>query len=540
MTTSLDTHDRFSTRSGPVVLCILDGVGHGDGGPDDAWATARTPTLDALLARCPSRQLYAHGTWVGLPSDGDMGNSEVGHNAIGAGRIFDQGAKLVDNAITSGSAFGTEVWRALVSSRTLHLLGLLSDGNVHSHVKHLHALINRAAEDGVSRLRVHILTDGRDVAKRSALTYIQPLEQALADHREQGRDYRIASGGGRMWITLDRYEADWSMVQRGWDCHVHGQGRAFSSASEAVQTLYAEDAEVDDQWLPAFVIAEDGEPVGRIADGDGVLLFNFRGDRALEISRAFEDDDVPIDRGHRPNVTYAGMMEYDGDLHIPSRYLVNPPEIDRCMAEYLAAAGKRSLACSETQKFGHVTYFFNGNRSAKPDATLEDWIEVPSDTLPFDERPWMKAAEVTDAVVKAIATGGYDHIRLNLANGDMVGHTGVLEATRVALESVDLQVARLVKAVHDADGILLITADHGNADQMYMRKKGAVLSDEDGNPMPQTSHSLNPVPFIVVDPRGELTLSEPESPRGLANITATVLHLCGLVPPADYEPRLID
>ena len=540
MTTRLPTHDRFSNRPGPVVLCILDGVGHGDGGPDDAWATARTPHLDALVRAMATRRLFAHGTWVGLPSDADMGNSEVGHNAIGAGRIFDQGAKLVDGAVTDGSAFQTEVWHTLTHSNTLHLLGLLSDGNVHSHVDHLHALIRRAAHDGVRSLRVHLLTDGRDVARRSALTYIEPLQELLQDLSADDLDYRIASGGGRMRLTMDRYEADWSMVERGWNCHVHGQGRGFASASEAVQTLYSEDPEVDDQWLPAFVITEGSTPVGPVQDGDAILFFNFRGDRALEISRAFEDDEVPFDRGQRPDAYYAGMMEYDGDLHIPRQYLVNPPAIDRCMAEYLATAGKRSLACAETQKFGHVTYFFNGNRSAKPDPHLEDWLEIPSDTLPYEERPWMKAAEVTDAVISAIKEGHYDHIRLNLANGDMVGHTGVLEATRVALESVDLQVGRLVRAIHDADGVLLITADHGNADQMYLRKKGEVLHDEQGRPMPQTSHSLNPVPFIVVDPRNELKLTDPNAPRGLANITATLLHLCGLVPPSDYEPSLIE
>jgi len=525
--------------SGPVVLCILDGVGIGLGEEDDAVATARTPTLDRLKATCPWVPLKAHGTAVGLPSDGDMGNSEVGHNAMGAGRVFAQGAALVNQALESGSLWG-DVWHWLTEQGTLHLLGLVSDGNVHSHVEHLHQLIERAAHDGVESLRVHVLTDGRDVGKRTALDFVKPLEAMLAEHRDAGRDYRIASGGGRMGITMDRYEADWPMVERGWRCHVHGEGKSFSSASEAIQALYDADPDTDDQWLPPFaVVDDDGHPVGPIRDGDAVLFFNFRGDRAIEISRAFEEDDFPFfERPDRPDVRYAGMMQYDGDLMVPKRYLVAPPAIDRVMGQFLAQAGKRTFACSETQKFGHVTFFFNGNRSGKLHATLETYHEVPSDTRPFDERPWMKAAEVTDACIDAIESGDFDHVRLNLANGDMVGHTGVLEATRIALEAVDLQVARLERAVRKAGGVLLVTADHGNADQMYMRdKKGNVRFEDDGDPMPRTSHSLNLVPFILVDPRGELQLVDGE--HGLAAIAATVLQLCGVDVPEDYVPSLI-
>ncbi|MEZ4317300.1 MAG: 2,3-bisphosphoglycerate-independent phosphoglycerate mutase [Myxococcota bacterium] len=529
----------FPTRPGPVVLCILDGVGEGSGEIDDAVATARTPTLDRLKATHPWRTLRAHGTAVGLPSDDDMGNSEVGHNAMGAGRIFDQGAKLVNNALRDGVAFESPVWKALCEGRTLHLLGLCSDGNVHSHVDHLHLLIDRAVSDGVTRLRLHLLTDGRDVEGRSALTWFEPLEDRLARERAQGRDYRIASGGGRMAITMDRYEADWSMVERGWRCHVQGEGRAFASASEAIRTLYAEDPEVDDQYLPAFVVVEGGVPVGRIEDGDSVLFFNFRGDRAVEISRAFEDVVfTAFDRGHRPDVTYVGMMQYDGDLQLPKRFLVAPPAIDRVMGEYLAKAGKRTFACSETQKFGHVTYFFNGNRSGRLDPELEEYVEIPSDLATPDTRPWMKAAEITDAVIEAIGSGQYDHVRLNLANGDMVGHTGDLEATRIAIEAVDLQVARIEVAVRRAGGVLLVTADHGNADEMYQHKKGAIARGPDGLPLPRPSHTLNPVPFIVVDPSDALVLADVEA-AGLASIGTTVLELCGLPAPDGYFPGLV-
>jgi len=505
----------------PVVLCILDGVGQGDQGPGDAVFHANTPNLDRLRAEHPHCLLRAHGTAVGLPSDKDMGNSEVGHNALGAGRIFDQGAKLVELAVKSRSAFG-ETWQWLTQSGTLHLLGLLSDGKVHSHIDHLLALIRRAREDGVEHLRVHVLTDGRDVGARTALGYIAALEAEL----EGEEDYAIASGGGRMHITMDRYEADWDMVARGWACHVQGEGRPFPSASEAVRTLYEEDPEVNDQYLPAFVI--EGVD-GLIRDGDGVLLFNFRGDRAIEISCAFEGRPVGFDRGEAPTTRFAGMMQYDGDLLIPRRYLVDPPNIDRTVGELLAQAGLGTFAISETQKYGHVTYFFNGNRSGFIDERLERYQEVPSDDLPFDQAPAMKAREITDAVVDAIAESRVDHIRLNLANGDMVGHTGKIPATRRAVEVVDGCVGRLAQAIRDHGGVLLVTADHGNADDM-LQKDGVT---------PRTSHSLNPVPFILVDPSARWRLRDLDRP-GLANVAATVLILCGVEPPDDYLPALVE
>ena len=524
-------------KARPVLLCILDGVGWGRRDEGDAVFLARTPNLDALVAQSPFRLLAAHGRAVGLPSDADMGNSEVGHNAMGAGRVFDQGAKLVDAAIESGAIFEGEAWRRATAGGTLHLLGLLSDGNVHSHVKHLHALVDGAVRAGVERLRVHILTDGRDVGARTALEWVRPLEAKLAS---LPIDAAIASGGGRMRITMDRYEADWEMVARGWRCHVAAKGRRFSSASAAIEALYAESAEVDDQWLPAFVI---GDYAG-MEDGDAALLFNFRGDRAIEISRAFEEgpdfDASCFDRGRYPAVRFAGMMEYDGDLHVPKHYLVAPPRIDGTVGELLSAAGRRVLAVSETQKFGHVTYFFNGNRSgALPGETQ---VELPSDNLPFDQAPVMKATEVTDRALQALATGEFDQIRMNLANGDMVGHTGKLPATILAVEAVDTAVGRLVEAARASGAILLVTADHGNADQMYMLgKKGGYARDGEGHSKPCSSHSLNPVPLFLVDPQGEWTLVgvPGEQIGGIAQIGATLLVLSGLIPPPDYLPPLV-
>jgi 2,3-bisphosphoglycerate-independent phosphoglycerate mutase len=539
MVAKLPAHLTLVAPQGPVVLCILDGVGLGLGGPDDAVTTAPTPHLDRLRATCPTASLVAHGPAVGLPSVHDMGNSEVGHNAMGAGRVFEQGAKLVQDAIASGEAWQTEVWQKLVSSGTLHLIGLVSDGNVHSHIDHLRAMIDRAVLDGVIRLRVHVLTDGRDVPARSALSYIQPLEEKLAQCSTGACDYAIASGGGRMRITMDRYEADWAMVERGYRAHVLGEGRHFASASEAIETLYGEDPETHDQWLEPFVCVRDGQPVGRILDGDTVLFFNFRGDRAIEISSALEGDRFDrFDRGDAPDIFFAGMMQYDGDLRLPRNFLVPPPTIDRTMGEYLVASGLRSFVVSETQKYGHVTYFFNGNRSGYLDDQLETYVEIPSDNIPFDQRPWMKAAEITDAAIKAIESGEYDHVRLNLANGDMVGHTGNLEATRIAMTAVDHCVARLEHAVRAAQGVLIVTADHGNAEEMWMRTQGGeVLQSEDGAPVARMSHTLHPVPAILIDPTGERTLGAAED-AGIAQIGATVLALLGLETPEGYLPSL--
>lgn len=535
-------------KRAPVVLCILDGVGWGRRDDTDAVYMADTPVLDRLIATHPHTLLRAHGTAVGLPSDADMGNSEVGHNAMGAGRVIEQGARLVDSAIASGAIFENPVWTRACAAPTLHLLGLVSDGNVHSHVAHLRALIARAAADGVRRIRVHALTDGRDVSERSALTWIEPLEAELATLRGPHGpvDARVASGGGRMAITMDRYEADWPMVKRGWDCHVHGVGRRFASAAEAIRAFYAEDPAVNDQNLPAFVC--DDRATGLIRDDEAVIFFNFRGDRAIEISRAFTGS-APIDlRGPDgapgPRSYYAGMMQYDGDLKLPAHYLVEPPAIDQTVGLALVAAGRRTLAVSETQKFGHVTYFFNGNRSGRLSDTLERYVEVPSDVVSFDQKPDMKAAEIADVVVDALAEGGWDHIRLNLANGDMVGHTGDFAATVRGMEAVDRALGRIVDACEKAGAVLIVTADHGNADGMYeLDKQGRPLVS-DGRARPRTSHTLNPVPFVLVDPTGTWALSAaasatgPDAP-GIAQIGATLLRLLDVPAPSVYLPALV-
>ena len=521
----------------------MDGVGIGSSDHGDAVHLAHTPTLDWLRTLRSSTTLCAHGKAVGMPTDKDMGNSEVGHNALGAGRIFDQGAKLVSNAIETGSLFRGQVWndavaRVRASGQPLHFMGLLSDGNVHSHIDHLIAMLRVAAEQKVKSARIHMLADGRDVPARSVLTYIDQLEQVLGELRDSGLDYRIASGGGRMHITMDRYEAEWPMVERGWNTHVHGQGRQFPSARVAIETLYEENPELGDQFLPAFVIADKGEPVGPIRDGAAVLFFNFRGDRALEISRAFEEDGLEaFDRGQRPDVLFAGMMQYDGDLAIPQRFLVAPPAIDGTMGELLAGVGKRQLALAETQKYGHVTYFWNGNRTDAFDPKLETYVEIPSDVVPFEQRPWMKAAEVTDRLIQEIRSGSFDFGRVNYANGDMVGHTGEVAATRIAVEVVDQCLARLVPEIRKVGGVLVVTADHGNADQMFDRNK-------DGSERPRTSHSLNPVPMVVFDPNAPeqapaVKTADPASPFTLGHVASTCLELMGYAVPEGLLPSVL-
>lgn len=533
--------------AGPVLTVVMDGVGIAPDNQGNAVKLAYTPTLDMLMEKYPTLKLKAHGTAVGLPSDDDMGNSEVGHNALGSGQVFAQGAKLVSQSIESGKMFASETWKQVVANvkengSTLHFLGLFSDGNVHSHIDHLKAMIAQAKKEGVKTVRVHILLDGRDVGETSALDYVVPFESFMDSLRSPDFDVKIASGGGRMNITMDRYEANWSMVEKGWKTHVLGEGRAFASAEEAINA-YRRELKVIDQDLPPFVIAENGKPVGTINDGDSVVFYNFRGDRAIEISLAFDSEQFDkFDRVRFPKVVYAGMLEYDGDRHIPRKYLVNPPEITNTMSEYLSDAGINELAISETQKFGHVTYFWNGNKSGKFNENLETYIEIPSDVVPFEQRPWMKCAEITDKLIECMESGKYKYLRVNFPNGDMVGHTGNMLATQCAMEALDLQLKRIIDAVDKLKGIALITADHGNADEMYeVDKKGNLKTDKNGNFKAKTSHTLNPVPCILYDNfyRDAYDVKADEGRFGLSNVAATMVNFMGYEAPSVWDESMI-
>ena len=546
-TTMLQKFPAFAGVPGPVVVIVMDGYGipkHDVGSAIDA---ARKPTLDRLFAKYPNIRLRAHGTAVGMPSDDDMGNSEVGHNAIGAGQVYAQGAALVANAIAEGAIWQGEAWQQIVAGAkagrgVLHFIGLFSDGNVHSHIDHLRAMVVQAKAEGVKTVRIHALLDGRDVPETSALDYVVPFEAFLRDISTGGFDARIASGGGRQTITMDRYDANWPMVERGWRTHVLGEGPQFANATEAVNGLRERNPGTIDQDLPEFVIAENGDPIGTIEDGDSVVFYNFRGDRAIEITRAFvEENFTEFDRVRTPRVTYAGMLQYDGDLQLPKRFLVAPPAIKDTSSEWFSKSGLAQYACSETQKFGHVTYFWNGNRSNKFEG--ETWQEVPSDVVPFEQRPWMKAAEITDAMIAALQSGQYKVLRCNYANGDMLGHTGNFRAATMAIEAVDLALSRLLPAIDAAGGVALITADHGNADEMFEldKKTKQPAQNKDGSFKAKTAHTLNPVPLVLYDnvSGGRLDLIQTDT-AGLSNIAATVANLLGLQKHDTWDESLLN
>ena len=546
MANILKKSEKFEGVKGPVLTIVMDGVGIAPNNDGNAFAKAYTPTLDRLMKEYPTLVIKAHGTAVGLPGDDDMGNSEVGHNALGSGQVFSQGAKLVSESIESGKMFASETWQTLTKNvldnkSTLHFLGLFSDGNVHSHINHLKAMIEQAKKIGVEKVRVHILLDGRDVGETSALDYIEPFEEFIGNLRDSSFDIMIASGGGRMKITMDRYEANWSMVEEGWKTHVLGIGRYFDSAAEAVKT-YREETGVIDQDLPPFVIAKDGKPVGTIEDKDSVIFFNFRGDRSIEISTAFDAKEFnKFDRVRVPDVMYAGMLEYDGDLHIPSRYLVNPPEITQTMGEYLSNTGISQFALSETQKYGHVTYFWNGNKSGKFNEELETYVEVLSDVVPFEQRPWMKCAEITDKLIEAIESNKYKVLRVNFPNGDMVGHTGNFHATKISLEALDLCIKRILEALDKVGGTAIITADHGNSDEMYeVDKSGNPKANKDGSYKSKTSHTLNPVPMIIYDNNDRDRYTVKTGNFGLSNVAATVVNLLGYEKPEAWDESVIE
>ena len=541
MSLSLKRLTSFQGRKGPLLLIIMDGVGIGRQDETNAVYLANTPNLDRLFGSELYTQLKAHGTAVGLPTDKDMGNSEVGHNALGAGRVFDQGARLVNKALDTGEIFKTDLWKKIVQRAkeggTIHFIGLLSDGNVHSHIDQLYVLIDHCVDSEIKKVRVHALMDGRDVGEKSALDYINPTQEKLRKiSDEKGFDYCIASGGGRMKVTMDRYNADWNIVKRGWEAHVLGKGRYFHSALDAVNSYYDEDPHITDQYMAPFVIVDDTErPVGPIIDGDSVIFFNFRGDRAIEISRAFSEKDFnDFERGPLPDIIYAGMMEYDGDTHIPPNFLVQPPAIDRTLSQYLCKEKVKMFAISETQKYGHVTYFWNGNRSGYIDESLETYVEIPSDKIEFDKAPKMKAVEIKDRVIQFLKDGYHRFGRLNFANGDMVGHTGIMEAAVIAVETVDQCVGELLEVIEAVNGIAVVTADHGNADQMF-------TFDKDGQKKTKTAHTLNPVPFVIYDPayQGEYVMNRMKN-QGLSNVASTLLNLLGYEKVEDYDPSLIE
>lgn len=525
---------------GPIVLAVLDGVGLAPNGPGNAVAGARTPFLNRAAREYLRVALDASGESVGL-LPGQMGNSEVGHNTMGAGRAIKQGIAKIEEAFRTGEIFESEAWRSAITRilsnqkalkvdnnsdlwynekigpATLHFAGIFSDGGVHSHIAHLEQMIDKAYVEGVRRMRIHAVFDGRDVPPQSEPKYIEEIEEFVKQFADA--DIKIASGGGRMVTVADRYENDWGVVKRGFDMMVQGQADYYyHSAKEGIEVLRRNDPGVQDQYLPAFVVVDEEEkPVGKINQGDALIYFDFRADRAIEIAMAFTYFDFPyFNRGdYQPtDVYFVGMTEYNSDTHVPEHRLVEPVVINETLNQFLGQRNISQMAISETVKFGHITYYFNGNSYEK--ANKEEFFEIESDTEPFETRPWMKSAEITDKVIAE--ADKYDFIRLNFPGGDMVGHTADYEATMQAIEAIDLSLARIAKKVDELGGVLVIVADHGNAEE---------LLDENGTP--KTAHTTNLVPCIFYDNtlnRSKYKLVKVDNP-GLKNLAATLAMLLG-------------
>lgn len=591
---------------GPVVLVVMDGVGLSPKRSGNAVRQAHTEFLDQAMLEYLNIPLAASGEAVGI-MPGQMGNSEVGHNALGSGQIIKQGVAQVEEAFATGDVWTSKAWRGAMKflqdhakvHPTLHFAGIFSDGGVHSDIRHLEKMIQQAYNEGVRKIRIHCVFDGRDVSPQSEPKYIERIENFCKKFPDA--DFRIASGAGRMVATADRYESDWGMVKRGWDMMVHGRApRQFKHASEAIRVLRQENPHLQDQYLPPFVIVEDiaarsalparailarasaaakaGRkmmPIGKVQDGDAFIYYDFRADRAVEIAQAFTEVDFDkFDRAKLgakvvaakatqtkakdgkltvsgkksmkfaqedsqgskksqpadnwlPDIYFAGLTEYNSDKHIPKNILVPPVKIEQPLNTFLAQNKISQMAISETVKFGHITYYFNGNSYKK--ARGEGQVEILSDTLPFNTRPWMKSAEITDAALMAMEK--FQFVRLNYPGGDMVGHFGELEPTIVAMEAIDLQLQRLAKKVDQLGGMMLITADHGNAEE---------LIDSKGNP--KTAHTTNPVPCIFYDNTANAKKYRSAGLKnpGLANVAATVATLLGVPDyPATWQKPLI-
>ncbi|MDQ6953799.1 MAG: 2,3-bisphosphoglycerate-independent phosphoglycerate mutase [Mariprofundaceae bacterium] len=540
------TLNKHFMKGKPTLLIVMDGWGLGTGGAEDAVAQAHTPVFDRLWKKYAHTELMTHGAFVGLPTNKDMGGSEVGHLTMGAGMILDQGPTRINHAIQNASFYSSDALAKIIekvqNGTTLHLLGLLSDGNIHSHIDHFIALAEYAFKQGVQRLRVHALLDGRDVGIQSAQDYVQQLEDVFANIAAQGGDYAFATAGGRERIIMDR-DQDWSKVKLGWDAMVHGVSQhRFTSMQGAIQFLRSENPGIIDQDLSGFVIVDaQDKPVGSIQDGDAVVMMNFRGDRAIEITEAFEVDDfMGFEREKRPDILFSGMMVYDEDRDLPALQLMGPTKVDKPFGKRILELGIKQFRLTETQKYPHVTFFFNGGYRKPLDAAMEDYILIASDQgISFADVPVMKSVEIADKAVALIASGDYGFGLMNFANADMVGHCGVIEPAIQAIEAVDQAVGRILEALEKVGGCALITADHGNAEEMQIFKHGEAEAC--------TKHSINAVPCILFDPAfdGSYDLRQPKQSDdiatrpGLSHVAATLFDMMGYDAPSDLNASLL-
>lgn len=498
----------------PACLIIMDGLGLAPAGPDNAVSLASTPVLDQLFETCSHTKLEASGEAVGLP-EGQMGNSEVGHLNIGAGRVVHQELSRINMACRTGSicdnaVINDAIEAAKAPGAALHLMGLLSDGGVHSSNEHLYALIKHAVESGVGDVRVHAFMDGRDVPPSSGKGYMQQLQDFIAENGFQDA-VRVASVSGR-YYAMDR-DKRWDRVAKAYEAVVCATPLAASADPvAAMQASY--DAEVTDEFVEPVALDDRG-----VVDGDAVVFFNFRPDRAREITRAIVDDGFDgFDRARRPQVSFVCLTEYDPDIPAPIAFPKTFPE--NVLADVLSAAGLRQYHIAETEKYAHVTFFLNGGREEPKAGEQRSLIPSPK-VATYDLQPQMSEPEVADTLAAAIDADEADVYIVNFANCDMVGHTGVVDAARAAVEAVDAGVGRVLAAIERKGGVALVTADHGNADKMIAEDGGAF-----------TAHTTNPVPLVLVDASGsDLALSGAEG--CLADIAPTLLAMIGLPQPSE-------
>ena len=504
----------------PVVLMVLDGYGLNEKTEGNAIAMANTPVMDKLMAEYPFVKGNASGLAVGLP-DGQMGNSEVGHMNIGAGRIIYQDLTRITKDIEDGTFFENKVLLQAIENckkndSDLHLWGLLSDGGVHSHNSHLYGLLEMAKKNGLEKVYVHAFLDGRDTPPASGKDYVQQLEDKM---KEIGVG-KIASLSGR-YYAMDR-DNNWDRVKLAYDSLVTGEGVKATDAVKAVEDSYAND-KTDEFVLPTVITDENGQPLSLVKDGDSVIFFNFRPDRAREITRAFCDDKFTGFERDFLKLTYVCFKDYDET--IPNKLVAfEKEEIKNTFGEFLAAHGKKQLRLAETEKYAHVTFFFNGGVE---DPNVDEFrllVNSPKDVATYDLKPEMSAPEVGMDLVEAIKSDKYDVIVINFANPDMVGHTGVIPAAVKAVERVDSLVGDAVQAVKDVDGVLFICADHGNAEKMIDYETGA----------PHTAHTTNPVPFILVNADPSWKLREGGC---LADIAPTLIEVMGMEQPKEMTGK---
>ena len=504
----------------PVVLMVLDGYGLSDHKEGNAIAMANTPVMDKLMAECPFVKGAASGLAVGLP-DGQMGNSEVGHMNIGAGRIIYQDLTRITKAIADGDFFKNKVLISAIENckkndSDLHLWGLLSDGGVHSHIEHLYGLLELCKKENFDRVYVHAFLDGRDTPPASGKDYI---EQLLAKMKEIGVG-KIASLSGR-YYAMDR-DNNWDREEKAYVAMTKGEGVEETDPVQAIKNSYAKD--VTDEFVLPTVIKKDGQPVATITDGDSVVFCNFRPDRARQITRAFCADDFDgFAREKKLDLTFVCFTEYD--VTIPNKLIAfKKVEVKNTFGEYLAAHNMKQARIAETEKYAHVTFFFNGGVEEPNEG--EDRILVPSpkEVATYDQKPEMSAPKVCEKMVEAIKSGKYDVIITNFANPDMVGHTGIVEAAVKAVETIDECVGKVVDAIKEVDGQMFICADHGNAEQL--------IDYETGEPF--TAHTTNPVPFILVNADLSYKLREGGV---LADIVPTLIELMGMEQPKEMTGK---